>query len=153
MPGSLKCLIGKLSSVVQVIRLSRAQYISCKIPKLYIWRFPILQERTIIDYLEYRVYTLILDIPPSTCSTCPVIQLDFSESRKVAVWAMSSALPIRFSGCRSALAFNFCSVLSNLSAKGVCVRDGAMALTRIWGANSAASDRVSPSMAPFEAAT
>jgi len=32
------------------------------------------------------------------------------------------------------------------------VREGAMALTRIFGANSAASEKASPSTAPFTAA-
>ena len=67
--------------------------------------------------------------------------------------AISSAFPIDFKGCRWALASFFSFVLSNKAANGVSVIEGEMQFTRILGANSAASARVRPSMAPFEAAT
>ena len=40
-------------------------------------------------------------------------------------------------------------MLSNAAAKGVCVIDGAIQLTRIFGDNSAAKAFVSPSIAPL----
>ena len=92
-------------------------------------------------------------MPPSTFSICPVIQLDFEESKNAAMFAMSPVVPILFKGCRSAFASFFCSVFNSEAAKGVSVKDGAIQFTRIIGASSAASAFVSPSMAPFEAAT
>ena len=66
---------------------------------------------------------------------------------------MSVASPTRFKGCLAALASRLASELSKFSASGVSVKDGPMALTRIIGANYAASALVSPSMAPLEAET
>ena len=65
------------------------------------------------------------------------------------MWAMSMALPIRFIGCRCALASFFSGVFNKEPANGVSVNEGAMQLTRIVGANSAASALVRPSKAPF----
>jgi len=95
----------------------------------------------------------IEDMPPSTASTCPVIQEDLSESKKAARFATSSVVPILFSGCLFAFASFFASLLSNDELKGVSVIEGAIQLTRIDGANSAANALVKPSMAPFEEAT
>ncbi len=89
----------------------------------------------------------IEDIPPSTAMTWPVIQGSCKSQSTDA--ATSSADPIRLSGCLSAASFCFSSLLSNRSARGVSTIDGATALTRMRGANSAASERVSPSTAPF----
>ena len=92
-------------------------------------------------------------IPPSSCNTLPVIQLLSSPSKKVAACAISLALPILPKGCRS-FAFSYLtSLFKNFDARGVSTKEGAMALTLILGANSAAKERVSPSIAPFEAAT
>ena len=66
---------------------------------------------------------------------------------------MSSAVPMRFSGWRWALASLFSSVFNKLPASGVSVNDGAMQLTLMLGANSAANAFVNPSIAPFELAT
>ena len=58
-----------------------------------------------------------------------------------------SARDIVEMGVRAASEFNM------RSARGVSVNDGAIQLTRIAGANSAARDFVSPSIAPFDIAT
>lgn len=47
-----------------------------------------------------QVNDRIRDKPPSTASTCPVIQSDSSASRKHTADAMSAGLPIRCRGCR-----------------------------------------------------
>lgn len=59
---------------------------------------------------------------------------------------MSDGAPIFFSACRFAL------LTFNPVANGVSVMDGAMQLTLIWGASSAANDLVNPSMEPLELA-
>ena len=59
---------------------------------------------------------------------------------------------MRFKGCLSAELFLLSSLESRCAAKAVSVREGAMQLTRTLGASSAASERVSPSTAPFAAA-
>lgn len=89
-------------------------------------------------------------MPPSTCMTWPVIHELWSDNRNAAIEAMSAALPILFNGWRCALAATFSSVESNCAANGVSVKDGAMQLTLILGANSAARALVSPSSAPLE---
>lgn len=89
-------------------------------------------------------------MPPSTCMTWPVIQELCSDNRNAAIAAVSAALPTLFIGWRCALAATFSSVESNWAASGVSVKDGAMQLTLILGANSAARATVSPSMAPLE---
>ena len=98
-------------------------------------------------------YVLRLPIPPSSCKTLPVIQLLSGPSRNPAACAISLALPILPNGCLS-FAFSILdSLFRNFEARGVFTIDGAIAFTLILGANSAASERVSPSKAPFEAAT
>ena len=89
------------------------------------------------------------EIPPSTLIICPVIKLALSESNYRTVFAISSASPILFNGWRSSDAFRFDSLFNNFSASGVFVIEGAMQFTLIVGANSAASDLVNPSTAPF----
>lgn len=98
-------------------------------------------------------YILIVDMPPSTCIICPVIQVDLLLNRKQAKLAISSGVPIFFSGCLCALAATFTSEFRRVAASGVFVMEGAMQFTLIFGANSAANAFVSPSMAPLEDAT
>ena len=90
--------------------------------------------------------------PPSAWMIWPVIQADCGDNRNAASLATSSASPILFKGCLSSEVFFFSSDERSRAASGVFVNDGAMQLTRILGANSAASERVSPSSAPFAAA-
>ena len=93
---------------------------------------------------------MIDDIPPSIDMICPVIHFDEGVSKNVANSATLEADPIDFKGCLSALACLFSSLLNSLEANRVSVSDGAIQLTRMVGANSAARDLVSPSMAPLE---
>lgn len=90
--------------------------------------------------------------PPSGRRTWPVMKREASESRKETSWAMSSGWPVCWRGWRLAAASFFASLLSRGAASGVSVREGAMTLTRIFGASSAASERESPSTAAFAAA-
>lgn len=54
-----------------------------------------------------------------------------------------------WSGCRFSAASILASLPSRGEARGVLVREGAIALTRIFGASSAAREMVSPSRADF----
>ena len=92
-------------------------------------------------------------MPPSTLMIWPVMKLAFSESKKAAIDAISWDVPTFCNGCLAAEASRFSGVFNSLSAKGVSVRDGAIQLTLIDGASSAASDLVSPSTAPLAADT
>ena len=94
-----------------------------------------------------------MDIPPSIPRIWPVIHCDLSDNKNTVASAMSVAEPIFFNGCRLAFASFFSSLDKSFAAKGVSVNEGAMQLTLIFGANSAAKDLVNPSMAPFETAT
>ncbi len=82
-----------------------------------------------------------------------MIQEDLSDKRKAAISAMSLGDPIFFKGCLCALAFFLSSVDKNFDANGVSVMEGATAFTRIFGASSAARERVKPSIAPLDTAT
>ena len=95
----------------------------------------------------------MLDKPPSILKICPVTQPASVESKNLAALAKSSAVPMRFKGCLCAAASFFSSLLNKLAAKGVSVSEGAMQLTLIFGASSAAIALVNPSSAPFDAAT
>ena len=66
---------------------------------------------------------------------------------------MSSAVPSLFKGCFSAFDALFSSLLIKSDARGLSVKEGAIALTLIFGANSAAKLLIRPSIAPFEIAT
>ena len=63
---------------------------------------------------------------------------------------MSSGLPISFNGCLFLALSSLVSEFRNLSDIGVFNSDGAIALTLILGANSAARDLVNPSIAPLD---
>ena len=80
----------------------------------------------------------------------PVIHFDLSSSKYWVSWAISFAVPILFKGCLAAAFSILSSVFKNLFARGVLTIDGAMQLTLIFGANSAASYFVNPSSADFE---
>ena len=69
------------------------------------------------------------------------------------MFAKSFGSPTFFKGWRNALASIFSGELNKRLAIGVFVSDGAIQFTRIFGANSAASDLVSHSIAPVLAAT
>lgn len=71
-----------------------------------------------------------------------MIHVAWGDSRNAARWAASSARPRRASGCIAAMASRIFGLAVMPAVNGVCVRDGAIALTRIPGANSTASDRV-----------
>lgn len=88
-------------------------------------------------------------MPPSTWNIWPVVHAESLDNRNFAIAATSSAVPILFSGLRAARASRFSGVLISLEASGVSVNDGATQLTRMFGANSAASERVKPSTAPL----
>jgi hypothetical protein len=78
--------------------------------------------------------------PPSTTIVWPVIHDARSLARNRAALAMSAGSPSRRSGIRAAIASSAGS--HSARAKSVLTRPGAMALTRTWGARSAASVRV-----------
>ncbi len=73
--------------------------------------------------------------------TCPLIQPLFPADKKWASAAISCAVPTRLSRCLAPAASFFSSELSSRAASGVSVSEGAMQLTRIVGAHSAASER------------
>ena len=83
-------------------------------------------------------------MPPSTWKICPDIQLLLSLNKKLAICALSSGFPNRFNGWRSADFSCLVSLFKNLSAKGVSVNDGAITLTLIFGAYSAAKAFAKP---------
>jgi len=107
----------------------------------------------ITDVTFYYWFTSKVDIPPSTWNICPEIQELSSLSKNLAVLAMSSAVPTLFNGWRWADFSFFSSLLKNFSANGVSVNDGAITLTLIFGAYSAAQALAKPSIAPLAAAT
>ena len=75
-----------------------------------------------------------------------------SPIRKLAICATSSAELICLSGCLLFALSMASSFLKMEEARGVLVSVGAMQFTLILGANSAANDRVNPSIAPLAAA-
>ena len=81
------------------------------------------------------------------------IQPASGDRRKTARRAISSGRPSRLRGCCTASASAASSLLKSCSASGVRVSDGAIALTRIRGASSAASARVNPDTAPLDILT
>ena len=81
-----------------------------------------------------------------------MIQPLAGDNRNAASAAASAGVPNRLSGYRAAIASRFAGEFSKRSANGVSTSAGAIALTRIRGAHSAASERTSPSTAPLAAA-
>ena len=77
------------------------------------------------------------DAPPSMTNVWPVIHDAASDARNSAAPAMSSGSPSRRSGIVLAIASSLRS--HRARAKSVFTRPGASALTRIFGASSAAS--------------
>ena len=90
--------------------------------------------------------------PPSGRRTCPVMNELWSLSRKSSMATMSAGCPTTCSGCRFAAAWRLVSSLSSDCASGVSVSEGAITLTRITGAHSAARLRARASSAPLAAA-
>lgn len=88
-------------------------------------------------------------LPPSMPMIWPVIHPASSDTNKLAIGAISSGSPRRGMACMAAMAVAMLSLLVKPFARSVRVKEGAMQLTRILGASSAANDRVSPSIAPF----
>src|SRR6476469_130107 len=94
------------------------------------------------------------DITPLIPNTCSFIHELLSETKNKAASANSVAVPILPKGCLLSDASLLSGVDIKFCAKGVSVKDGAMALTLIFEvANSAAKETVKPSTAPLEAAT
>jgi len=91
-------------------------------------------------------------MPPSTPITCPVIQVELSDNKKLAILPISEGSPTRFRGCLSSIFSFFLSFPNNLLAKGVFTSDGAITFTLNAGAYSAAKDLANPSIAPLAAA-
>ncbi len=56
-------------------------------------------------------------MPPSTPMTCPVIQVELSDNKKLAILPMSEGSPTRFRGCLSSIFSFFLSFPNNLLAK------------------------------------
>jgi hypothetical protein len=94
-------------------------------------------------------YFIRLERPPSTLIICPVIQLESFETKKAASFAMSWICPILGMGCAADRLLTICSLDKSPLVKGVSVTEGAIALTRILGASSAAKERVKPWIAPL----
>ena len=69
------------------------------------------------------------------------------------MFAISFGTPTLFMGCLSDIISFFLSLLKSLSDNGVSTKEGAITLTRTFGAYSAASARAKPSIAPFAAET
>jgi hypothetical protein len=108
------------------------------------WREDFLLQRRAYQPLVRKV-----ERPPSTPITWPVIQPASGESKSAAIAAISSGSPKRWAACIAAIEFATASLLVSVAASGVRVNDGAMQFTLIFGASSAASARVNPSMAPL----
>ena len=95
----------------------------------------------------------MVESPPSTEIIWPVIHVDLSDRRKLIISEISSLFPILFRGCFSDDFWILTSLFKNLFARGVSTIDGAITLTLIFGANSAAKDLARPSIAPLDKAT
>ena len=95
----------------------------------------------------------MVESPPSTEIIWPVIHVDLSDRRKLIISEISSLFPILFRGWFSDDFWTLTSLFKNLFARGVSTIDGAITLTLIFGANSAAKDLARPSIAPLDKAT
>ena len=91
-----------------------------------------------------------MHLPPSTDSTCPVMNEASSEARNSTADAISSGVPARNSGVSSQIPA--ITVSSKQRVMSVSTKPGATQLTRMpLGATSFASDLVYPITAAFEA--
>ena len=99
---------------------------------------------TSVGFLTKKNFEIITETTKVTYKLLTEKEIDFY---------VETINPISFSGCLFRAFSILVSELRNFSDIGVLRIEGAIAFTLIFGANSAASDLVKPSIAPFEAET